>query len=157
PDIVAANHGDGTVSILLGRGDGTFLPQSVYDVGPMPLGIALADLDGDGKLDIAVANYDYTNDYSDGTVTVLSNRGDGTFGAPTITTFGLAPDWVTVGDVNGDGLPDLVVANRNSGSVTVLASQSAGVAGDVYTIDGATGPVSLTFSISGTVFLDANG
>jgi hypothetical protein len=72
-DLVTANDGSNTVSVLLGRGDGTFAPQVTYPVGNSPLSVAVGDFTGDGHLDLAVAN-----DGSD-TVSVLLGRGDGTF------------------------------------------------------------------------------
>lgn len=57
-DLAVANSVDGTVTLLLGNGDGTFTQASgsPYAVGPDPFQIAAADFNGDGKLDLAVAN-----------------------------------------------------------------------------------------------------
>jgi hypothetical protein len=66
-DLAIANYGDGTVTLLLGNGDGTFTQASgsPYTVGKGPYAIAAADFNGDGKLDLAVANL------TDGTVSIL--------------------------------------------------------------------------------------
>ena len=64
---------DGTVSVLLGNGDGTFQPQVTYAVGSSPDAIVAGDFTGDGRTDLAVANS------SDNTVSVLLGNGDGTF------------------------------------------------------------------------------
>jgi hypothetical protein len=55
-DLVVTNSGDNTVSVLLGRPDGTFGPQVIYATGPEPVAIVTGDFNGDGNLDLAVAN-----------------------------------------------------------------------------------------------------
>jgi uncharacterized protein (DUF2141 family) len=100
------------ISVLLGNGDGTFQPAQLNPVGNVPLSsIALADLNGDGKLDIAVGLSDA--DFSGGFVGVLLGNGDGTF-QPLVTysSGGTVPFRVAVGDINGDGKPDMLVANQ---------------------------------------------
>jgi hypothetical protein len=74
-DVVAANFGSDTVSVLLGKGDGTFAAKVDYATGSHPNSLAVGDLDGDGKLDLVVASA-----YDD-TVGVLLGKGDGTFAA----------------------------------------------------------------------------
>lgn len=66
-DVAVANHGDGTITLLLGNGDGTFTQASgsPYVVGRGPYQITAADFNGDGKLDLAVANL------TDGTISIL--------------------------------------------------------------------------------------
>ncbi|MBV8556968.1 MAG: VCBS repeat-containing protein, partial [Planctomycetaceae bacterium] len=66
----------GSVSILLGKGDGTFLPPVPCPVGNRPLALVAGDFTGDGRTDLAVANYDSS------TVSVLLGKGDGTFLPP---------------------------------------------------------------------------
>src|SRR5690349_10405328 len=73
PDIVTANSDNNTVSILLGKGDGTYLPQVQYATGKRPTTVAVADFNGDAKLDIAVTAA------QDAAVSVLLGNGDGTF------------------------------------------------------------------------------
>ena len=72
-DFAVANAGSNTVSILLGKGDGTFTLQSSPAVGNSPVSVAVGDFNGDGKLDLAVANY------GSNTVSILLGNGDGTF------------------------------------------------------------------------------
>ena len=99
---------NGTVSILLGNGDGTFQPAVPYPVeGNDPDSIVVADFTGDGKLDLAVGNYF-------GSVSVLLGNGDGTFRAghtyspdKSRSGFELETGSLAVGDFNGDGKLDL--------------------------------------------------
>ena len=167
-DLVVTNSGDGSASVLLGNGDGTFQSQVVltlpgypdltpvavgdfngdgipdfavgdaeyddiyvflgingltfqapvsYTVGNAPFGIVAADFQGTGHLDLAVTNL------GDSTVSLLLNQGGGTGTFQTQVTFpaGSSPTGVTAGDLNGDGLPDLAVAN-NSYSAPFTAS-----------------------------------
>jgi hypothetical protein len=93
-----------TVSILLGNGDGTFQPAQSYAVGNNPMYVAVGDFNGDGKLDLAVANF------GSNTVSILLGNGDGTFMTPQDYAVGSNPLAVTIGDFNGDGIPDLAVA-----------------------------------------------
>jgi hypothetical protein len=102
-----------TVSVLLGNGDGTFQAAQTYPSGGYrAVSVVVADLNGDGKPDLAVA-HTYEN-YQGGkrTVSVLLGNGDGTFQAPqTYPSGGWIPMAMTVADVNGDNMPDLLVAN----------------------------------------------
>src|ERR1700730_2764672 len=72
-DLAVANSSSNTVSILLGKGDGTFGAKTDFGVGFRPRSVAVGDFNGDGKLDLAVAN-----EFS-GTVSILLGNGDGTF------------------------------------------------------------------------------
>jgi hypothetical protein len=125
PDLAVANYGshanghtDTSVSVLLGNGDGTFQPAVNYKDGSLPLSVAVGDFNGDGKLDLVVGDQGFS--YSDQGVSVLLGNGDGTF--QTAVNFGAGPGSTSValGDFNGDGAPDLAVANGPSASVVVL-------------------------------------
>ncbi|MGH2596651.1 MAG: FG-GAP repeat domain-containing protein [Actinomycetota bacterium] len=112
-DLITANsllgHGasDQSVSVLLGNGDGTFQPATVYDsVGTQPTMIVTADLNADGKLDLVTPNGAPSTD-----VSVLLGRGDGTFRTPTRVEVGNNPHSVVAVDVSGDGIPDLVTGD----------------------------------------------
>lgn len=108
-DLVAANQG-GDVSVLLGNGDGTFRSAVNYNAGSYPFGSVLADFNGDGHLDIAVAN---EGNGGPGGISVLLGKGDGTFG--TATQYGQLGfvGSVVAGDLNGDGMLDLVFAGSD--------------------------------------------
>jgi hypothetical protein len=123
PDLIVANYGfTGSVSVLLGNGDGTFQAPRTFAAGPWARSVAVGDFNGDGRLDLAVANY--MGDYD--TVSVLLGNGDGTFQAPRSFAVGRGARSVAVADVNGDGLPDLVVANALSNDVSVLLGNGDG-------------------------------
>jgi hypothetical protein len=119
-DIVTADEGDSTVSVLLGRGDGTFLPDGVYPVGNGPLSVATAPFTHDGNRDIVTANF------ADNTVSVLLGRGDGTFQHAPFENVGSGAVALAVGDFNQDGNLDIVTANQNDDTVSVLLGRGDG-------------------------------
>jgi hypothetical protein len=104
----------GSVSVLLGNGDGTFQPHVEYGVGAQPNAIAVGDFRGDGRPDLAVANYDWG---AGNTVSILLGNGDGTFQSHVDYTVGYGPAAIATGDFNGDGRLDLVTCD---GNVSVL-------------------------------------
>ncbi len=124
PDLAISNSTG--VSVLLGKGDGTFQPGVFYATGTgtaFSTRMAVADFNGDGKPDLAVLN-DNAN-----TVSILPGNGDGTFQSPiTYGVAGLAAQFglfnLLLGDFNGDGRPDLVVTNSNSTNFAILLSTS---------------------------------
>jgi hypothetical protein len=127
-DLAVSNGGyydSSGVSILLGNGDGTFQAPVHYVAGIGPRGVAVGDFNGDGISDLAVANAGTSPDYTDGGVSVLLGNGDGTFQDPvSFTTGARLPVSVAVGDFNGDGWPDLAVANSASNNVSILLNDS---------------------------------
>src|SRR5271168_4469817 len=104
---------DGSVSVLLGNGDGTFQTAVTYDSGGnYASAVAIADVNGDGKLDLLVANQciSYSNCVNGGAVGVLLGNGDGTFQPVAPYPTGGFGGWaLSVADVNGDGKPDLLI------------------------------------------------
>ena len=110
------------VLVLLGGTGGSFGPATSipFPAGSKPTDVAVADLNGDAKQDLAVANDGSSN------VSILLGDGAGSFAAPTNVTAGTNPNGVAVADVNGDGIPDLVVANRISDDVSILLGQPGG-------------------------------
>jgi hypothetical protein len=108
------------VGVLLGNGDGTFQNQTPFATGAQPRSLAVADVNGDGKPDLVVANS------GGATVSVLLGNGDGTFQNQTPFATGAQPRSLAVADINGDGKPDLIVANENSNSVSALLGNGDG-------------------------------
>src|SRR5437867_3097436 len=105
---------------------GVFLPDTAasaplfaapfysFDTGGDPQSVAIGDLNGDGRPDLAVANGGCN------TVSVLLGNGNGTVGPKNDYGTGNYPYSVAIGDLNGDGKPDLAVANAYSYTVSVL-------------------------------------
>ncbi len=129
PDVVVANGADNTVSVLLntmapGANAPAFTSQKPFSTGSIPISVAVADVNGDGKPDLVVANARYN------TVSVLLNT---TAPGATIPTFaaqktfpvGGDPTSVAVADINGDAKPDLIVANLENNTVSVLLNITA--------------------------------
>src|SRR5439155_17077668 len=88
------------ISVLLGKGDGTFQAAGHYSVGTNPKYVAVGDFNGDGKPDLAAANTTFA-----GTVSVLVGRGDGSFHSAVNYSVETNPITVAVGDCNRDGKP----------------------------------------------------
>jgi FG-GAP-like repeat len=127
----------GTVSILLGNGDGTFQTHVDYPVGNYPVGIVAADFNGDGKTDLAVVNN------TDSTVSILFGNGDGTFQSQILVSVGTEPTSLGSGDFNGDGKVDLITSNVGAGTVTVLLNKGNG---SFTRVDSSTGILAPDFS-----------
>jgi large repetitive protein len=128
PDLATADEGD-HVSVFLGSGDGTFAdPVNSPTAAPFSSGVSVADFNGDGKLDLVTANSLVGRGRSVRSVSVLLGLGDGTFGAPLASDVGGAqPIWPVVGDLNGDGMPDVVTPNGDpSTEVSVLLGTGDG-------------------------------
>src|SRR5260370_651859 len=109
PDLVTANIGAETGSVLVGNGDGSFQAEQDYATGAAARSVAAADVNGDGIPALVTANT------GSNTVSVLLGNGDGSFQAKKDFVTGYAPNSVAVADVNGDGIPDLVTANGTGG------------------------------------------
>ncbi|MFN6052282.1 MAG: FG-GAP repeat domain-containing protein, partial [Planctomycetia bacterium] len=130
-DIVTANRGSSNVSVLLANG-GSNIPGfdpsitgsfASLGFGVSPRDVQMADVNGDGNLDIVTANI---SSLKGSTASVLLGNGNGTFGPKADFATGDYPNSVTLGDVNGDGRLDIITANRISDSASVLLGNGNG-------------------------------
>jgi uncharacterized protein (TIGR03437 family) len=126
-DLAYADVNDAQIVVLLGNGNGTFqapvsyaLPAAYY-----PESIVSADFRGIGKLDLAVAIDRSVG--GPGSVAILPGNGDGTFQpAKTYGSWPGAASYLAWTDVNGDGKPDLIVANSNANAISFLFGNGDG-------------------------------
>ena len=137
PELIVANEKSNNVSVLNNAASpGFIIPASFntkvdYAAGSSPSGVAVGDLDEDGKPEIVVCNY------GSNTVSVLRNTSSfgtltaGSFAAKIDFGTGTRPFFVALGDADGDSLVDLVTANSGSNNVSVLRN-----AGSINTITG---------------------
>src|SRR5262249_39671141 len=105
--------GNFSTTLFLGNGDGTFqAPQSIYtDYGP----VKVADLDGDGRVDIAVSPQNFNG------LVVLRGRGGGILGTPVGYPIGsFSNGYFLLSDLNGDAKPEAIVSDGVFGTLTVL-------------------------------------
>lgn len=121
PDLVSADNGLGSVSVLLGVGAGAFAAPVRYLVGDRPRSVAAADLNNDAHQDLVTANRDTNN------VSVLFGHGDGTFEPAQNLAVGTTPRMVAAVDLNGDLWLDLVTANPGSSDLSVRLGLGGGV------------------------------
>jgi hypothetical protein len=119
-DLAIVNTKDNTISVLLGKGDGTFSGHVDYPTGGGPVSVAVADLNGDGKPDLAVVNQ------TDNTVSILLGRGDGTFAPHVDYPTGHTPAAVAAADLLSNAKLDLVVVNQGDNTVSVLLGNGDG-------------------------------
>ncbi|WP_243304742.1 FG-GAP repeat domain-containing protein [Geothrix oryzisoli] len=117
-DLLTANYGasltpgtQGLSVLIQGATAGTFLPPVHYTTGYRSTALAVGDLNGDGKLDVAVANSGLPGDPGSVSVFLQDPSTPGALLTPTTYRGAWGPMGVAIGDMNGDGLPDLVLAD----------------------------------------------
>jgi hypothetical protein len=114
-DLAVTDEFDYKMVILLGNGDGTFMPGPLNPAtGALPSAAAVGDFNGDGIPDLAVTNA------IDDTVSILLGKGDGTFTTEATLATDMEPGSMAVGDFNGDGIDDLAVATYQGNTMAIF-------------------------------------
>lgn len=130
-DLCVSNYGayappyTGSMSVFLGKGNGTFMDRVDYPTGDASWGIRAGDFDLDGKLDLVVANYAADGD-EQSSVSVMLGNGDGAFRSAVNYKAGNGSCSVAIADYDSDGKPDLAVADWRSNSVSILHGNGDG-------------------------------
>jgi len=150
-DIAVATSAN-TVSVLLQTSAGVFAPAVDYATGVQPVAIKAADLNGDGKLDLLTANYGAATSPGTQGLSVLLQGAAGTFAAPVNYTTAYRPTALAIGDLNGDGRPDVAVACEglpgDPGAVSVFlqSATTAGVLLPAVNYGGVYGPMGVAIA-----------
>jgi hypothetical protein len=152
PDFAVVNYDDNTVSILRNTsssGTLSFAPKVDYILGLGPRSISVGDLNGDGKPDISIAIQD------NNTVSVLKNNSMNetiSFTGKVDFVVGSLPVGVSIGDLDGDGKPDMAVSNLVDNNVSVFRNTIMPPAPSITSFTPTSGPVGTTVTITGTNF-----
>ncbi len=188
PDLVVANQGSNTISILVNNGTGQFESQQIYAVGNGPDGVVVGDWNNDGNEDVATVNYNSQNmtvlfnqgdgsliinatypvgtyaarvaaidvegtEYPDLVVTrnpyvvlLYKNRGNGLFDTPMSISVGNGADGIAVGDLNNDGLPDMVITNYYANTISLLVNKGNGTFSPQIVYPTENSPLSVTLA-----------
>ena len=141
-DVVAIDGHNNQVAVWFNQGNGSLVSSAAYSMGPNLSSVAIGDVNGDGHPDLIA-----TNNQSSGTVSVLLNDGHGFF-FTTLASYGVGahPRSVAIGDLNGDGHPELVTANNGSNTVSVLRNSGTGTFAAALSYGVDSGPISVAIS-----------
>ncbi len=119
-DLVVANQGSGTVSILLNDGSGSFVPGPTVQVGSQPVAVAVAAINDDELPDIITSNS------GSNSVSVVMNVGGGSFASSVNYGVGASPRGIVAADLDGNGSVDVAVVNSGSQTFSVLLNAGDG-------------------------------
>ena len=152
PDLAVVNYLSNTTSILLNTTatnatTPTFATKVDVNTGNGPISVSIGDFNGDGKPDLAVANFS-SNTTSIILNTTTTNATTPTFAPKVDVNTGIGPISVSIGDFNGDGKPDLDVANRDSDTTSILLNTTPKISIAAGTTPTETGPTTGTFNIT---------
>jgi hypothetical protein len=132
-DIIASDYRQAagkSVSVYLNAGDGTFRPRKSFPAGAGPLGLAVADLNHDGRLDVVTANFPEKS-------AILLGTGSAGFAEPSFFNAGRGNGFIKIADLDRDGTLDLLVLGEHSNTVSLLLGDGRG--GVQFSQDIATG------------------
>lgn len=143
-DILVADSGNNTVSVFLGKGDGTFQTRTDLATGTKPVWVATGDFNGDGITDFAVANN------GDNSVSIFigqtnaSNKATGTFATPAPAySAGKGPTAIAIADYNIDGRADMAVSDQDDNAASLLLGNGDGTFGSNVELPVGTNPLSI--------------
>jgi FG-GAP-like repeat/IPT/TIG domain/FG-GAP repeat len=157
PDLVVSNSGSNTVSVFRNISSAgsittsSFASKVDFTTGINPFSFTIGDLDGDTKLDLAVSNSNsntisvFLNTSPTGNITV------GSFASKVDFATGLTPISVSIGDLDGDGKPDLAVANSSSGTLSILRNNPV-LSPTINSFSPLSGAIGSSVVITGTGF-----
>jgi hypothetical protein len=137
-DLLVLQPNSQGIGVKMNLKNKTFGSETIYLAGSGPAGFGVADFNGDGKLDIAVA-------LGSGKVAVLHGNGNGTFQSPVLFSVNGAPNSIAVGDFNNDGKKDIATLSAVTGKISILTNTGTG-----FTLSSFTAPTYFPTQYPGT-------